>query len=95
MATARPPTAPQAPRASPRRCGGTAADSKVKVSGISAAAPTPCAARAATSQPMPGARAAAADETVKIASPAVNTFLRPYRSPSAAPVSSSTANVSV
>ena len=48
MAMARPPTAPQAPRARPRRSGVTAADSSVRVSGITMAAPTPWTARAAT-----------------------------------------------
>ena len=94
-ATASPPTAPQAPSTRPRRSGGTAADSKVRVSGISIAAPTPCTARAATSQPIPGASAAAADPAVNTASPTVNSRRRPNRSPSVAPVSSSTANVSV
>jgi len=40
MAMASPPTAPQAPSASPRRCGETAADSRVSVSGMRMAAPT-------------------------------------------------------
>jgi hypothetical protein len=44
---------------------------------------------------MPGASAAAADPAVNRASPAVNIRRRPNRSPSAAPVSSSTAKVSV
>jgi len=47
------------------------------------------------SAPAVGARAAAADETVKIARPITNIRRRPNRSPSAAPVRSSTANVSV
>ena len=42
-----------------------------------------------------GASAAAAEPIVKIAMPATNIRLRPKRSPSAAPVSSRTANVSV
>ncbi len=95
MAMARPPTAPQAPRARPRRCGVTAADSSVRVSGITMAAPTPCTARAATSAPMPGASAAAADPAVNRVRPATNIRRRPYRSPSVAPVSSSTAKVRV
>ena len=58
---ARPPIAPQAPSARPRRSGGTAADSSVSVSGMTMAAPTPWKARAAISQPMLGASAAAAE----------------------------------
>src|ERR1700733_6220508 len=95
MATARPPIAPHAPRARPLRCGGTAADSRVRVSGIRIAAPTPCTARAATSHPMLGASAAAADPAVNRPRPPVKSRRRPYRSPSVAPVSSSTANVRV
>src|SRR6266536_3494128 len=47
------------------------------------------------SAPADGASAAAADETVKIASPTTNIRRRPKRSPRAAPVKSKTANVSV
>ena len=95
MAMARPPTAPQAPRAKPRRCGDTAADSSVRVSGITMAAPAPCTARAVTRASMPGASAAAADPAVNSARPIVNMRRRPYRSPSVAPVSSRTAKVRV
>ena len=42
-----------------------------------------------------GANAASADETVKMPIPTENISLRPNRSPRAAPVRSSTANVSV
>ena len=45
--------------------------------------------------PIEGARAALADPTVEMATPMVNRCRRPNRSPSAAPVSSSTAKVSV
>ena len=48
-----------------------------------------------TSQPIVGDNAAAADAAVKITRPATNMRRRPKRSPSAAPVSSSTAKVSV
>jgi hypothetical protein len=41
------------PSATPRRCGGTAAESSVSVSGMSMAAPTPCTARAPISHPVP------------------------------------------
>jgi hypothetical protein len=54
------------------------------MSRTAAAAATPAAPihrAGVSSQPMPGARAAAADEAVKIASPVTNSFLRPYRSP--------------
>ena len=95
MAMARPPTAPQAPSASPRLAGGTAADSSVSVSGMRMAAPTPWTARAATSSPMPEASAAAAEPTVNRPRPITNSRRRPYRSPSVAPVSRRTANVSV
>jgi hypothetical protein len=90
-------TADRAPgaEASPRLSSDTAADSKVRVSGIKTAPPTPCTARAAISQPIPGASAAAAEPAVNKPSPAMNMRRRPYRSPRAAPVSSSTANVSV
>jgi hypothetical protein len=67
----------------------------VRVSGVTIAPPTPWNARAAISQLMLGASAAAADPTVNTASPMVNMRLRPNRSPSAAPVRSNTANVSV
>ncbi len=45
-AIARPPIPPQAPSASPRFSGGTAALSSVRVSGITIAPPSPCTARA-------------------------------------------------
>ena len=95
IATARPLIPPHAPRASPRRSGGTAAERIVSVSGITIAPPTPCTARAASSAPIDGASAAAAEASVKIVSPIVNMRRRPNRSPSAAPVRSSTAKVSV
>ena len=94
-ATARPAVPLQMPRARPRRAGGTAADRIVSVSGVTMAPPTPCRARAAMSVSMLGAIAAIAEPKVKIASPTRNMRLRPNRSPSAAPVMSSTANVRV
>ncbi len=94
-ATARPLTPPQMPSAMPRRAGGTAAERIVRVSGVTIAPPTPCRALAATSASMPGASAAAAEPTVKIARPTRNIRLRPNRSPSAAPVRSRTAKVNV
>ena len=64
---------------------------RVKVSGVTIAAPRPCVARAAISSPVEGASAAAAEDAVKSAIPAMNMRLRPKRSPSAAPVRSRTA----
>jgi len=57
------------------------------------AAPAPCTARAVISQPMPGASAHAADAAVNSPMPAPNIRCRPNRSPSAAPVISSTARL--
>ena len=94
-ATARPPMPPQAPSARPRRSAGTAALRIVSVSGATIAPPRPCSARAATSASIDGARAASADAAVKIPRPITNMRRRPKRSPSAAPVSRKTANVSV
>jgi hypothetical protein len=50
---------------------------------------------AATSTPIDGASAAAAEASVKIPRPIPNIRRRPKRSPSAAPVRSRTANVRV
>ena len=94
-ATARPLMPPQMPNATPRRPAGTAADRTVSVSGMTIAPPTPWAARATSRARIDGASAAAADATVKIAMPIANSRRRPNRSPRAAPVNSSTANVSV
>ena len=58
-----------------------------------AAAPAPWTARAAISQPMPGASAHAADPAVNRPMPAANSRRRPNRSPSAAPVINSTARL--
>ena len=68
-ATASPLTAPQMPNAMPRLAAGTAAVSRVRVSGIMIAAPTPWTARAAMRASMPGARAAAAEAPVKTVRP--------------------------
>ena len=67
----------------------------VMLSGMTIAAPAPCTARAAISAPMLGASAAAALDRVNTLIPTANIRRRPYRSPRAAPVSISTANVSV
>ena len=74
---------------------GVTAASMVRVSGVNSAPPAPCTARAATSTPIDGARAAAAEPAVKTATPIVNIRRRPNRSPSAPPVKSSTAKLSV
>ena len=95
IATPSPLTPLQIPSAMPRPCGGVASDSSVSVSGKTIAAPAPCTARAAISMAVSGDRAAAALAAVKTASPMTNIRRRPKRSPSAAPVRSSTANVSV
>jgi hypothetical protein len=67
----------------------------VMLSGMTIAAPAPCTTRAAISTPMLGASAAAALDRVNTLIPTANIRRRPYRSPRAAPVSISTANVSV
>ncbi|GAA2775406.1 hypothetical protein GCM10020219_052360 [Nonomuraea dietziae] len=81
------------PIAFPRCCGGNIALIRVSDSGNTIAAPTPCNALDAMSMPMSGDSAHAADATVNTASPTANMRRRPNRSPSAAPVSSRTANV--
>src|ERR671914_2398392 len=60
---------------------------------MTSAAPAPWTARAAMSQPTPGARAQAADVAANSARPPANMRRRPKRSPSAAAGSSSTASV--
>ena len=62
------------------------------VAGMTSAAPSPMTARAAISWPEVVASAPAADAAAKISSPAVRAPLRPRRSPSDPPVSSSPAN---
>ena len=94
-ATARPPIPPHAPSARPRRSAGTAAERIVNVSGVTIAPPMPWKARARSSALAVGASAAATEPSVKIPIPIANILRRPKRSPSAAPVSSSTAKVSV
>ena len=94
-ATARPPIPPQAPSATPRRFGGTAAERIVNVSGSTIAPPSPWIARAAISSFADPASAARAEPPVKIARPIAKSRRRPKRSPSAAPVRSRTAKVRV
>lgn len=95
LATASPVTALKMPSAAPRRAGGTAAVSRVSVSGIMIAAPTPWTARKAISSLIPGERAAAAEAPVKTASPVRKSRRRPNLSPRDAPSISSTAKVRV
>ena len=92
--TARPVIAPNTPSAHARRSGGNAALSSASDSGAIIAAPTPCTARAAISQPTLVASAHAADAATNSSSPAANSRRRPNLSPSAAPVISSTAKLS-
>jgi len=69
--------------------------SNVKASGITSAAPHPCTARAAISQPMLGDSEHAAEAAENRPRPATYMRRRPKRSPSAAPVISSTAKLRV
>ncbi len=95
MAIASPATPPHAPSATARRSGRTLADRMVRLSGVISAPPTPWMARARMSSLDVEERAAYADPAVNRTMPMMNMRLRPNRSPSAAPVSSSTAKVSV
>ena len=92
-ATATPVMALKIPIAAPRFSGGKAALRSASATGVSSAAPAPCAARAAISQPTPGASAHAADASANSPRPAAYRFRRPKRSPSAAPVISRTAKL--
>ena len=69
-ATETPVIALKIPIAAPRRSGGKAALSSARPSGISSAAPTPWRARAAISQPAPGASAHSAEAKANSARPA-------------------------
>ena len=62
---------------------------------MTSAPPMPWSARAVISASIDGASAAAAEADVNSPMPSANMRLRPKRSPSAAPVSRKTANVSV
>ncbi len=85
----------QMPSATPRRPAGNASDRRVSVNGVTSAPPAPWRARAPINAPMLGASAAAAEPSVKMANPKLNMRRLPNRSPSAAPVRSSTAKLSV
>ncbi len=92
---ASPVTLLNTPRARARRSGGYAALSSASACGMIIAEPAPWTARAPISQPMPGASAHAADAVVNTPSPVASRRRRPYRSPSAAALISSTAKVRV
>ena len=89
-----PGDAAEDPERRPARLGGNAALSSASASGITSAAPAPCTARAAISLPTLCASAHAAEAATNRPSPAANMRRRPNRSPSAAPVISSTAKLS-
>ena len=91
---ATPATAPQMPNAAPRRSGGNTVVRMASVCGSSSAAPTPCAARKATSQPTLGDRPQAAEASVNKITPTMNSLRCPNRSPSRPAVISSTARTS-
>ena len=74
---------------------GNAAAAMANPCGNISAAPTPCAARAASSAPRLGANAHASDAMKKAKKPARNTRLRPKRSPSEPAVNSTAANVTL
>ena len=84
---------PERPRRAARA--GTPRSAAPATSGITSAAPAPWTARAAISRPTLGASAHAADASENSPSPAANSRRRPNRSPSAAPVISSTAKLSL
>src|SRR3954468_725859 len=90
-ATPSPEIAAQVPGAAGRPSGGKAVESSVSVSGITTADPMPWATRAPTRTAGEPASPATADAAVKTTTPPLKTRRRPKRSPSAAPVSMSTA----
>ena len=92
---ATPVTPLKIPSAFPRSCGGKTALRTAIASGIKSAAPAPCPARAAMSQPTLVASAQATDAATNRPRPAANMRRLPNRSPSAAPVSNNTAKVRV
>jgi hypothetical protein len=78
-----------------RSAGAKLASMMARLAGVISAPPMPCTARAAISQPMPGAAAHSTDAKVNQPSPARNTRRRPQRSPSEPASSISEARVSV
>ncbi len=81
------------PSALARSSRGYATPNSAIASGMMSAAPAPCTARAAISPAALVASAQATEAATNSPSPAVNMRRRPKRSPSAAPVSSSTAKL--
>ena len=77
VATPRPVTPPQMPMASARRASGTAPTSSVSESGMIAAAPKPCRARATMSWPESVESAANAELSVKTTMPITKRVRRP------------------
>ena len=94
-ATPRPDTPPQMPIAIARRAGGTAPASRVSDSGMIAAAPRPCSARAAISAPALSLSAEPIEAAVNRVTPSSIIRRRPTRSPSVAAGSMKVANASV
>jgi hypothetical protein len=94
-ATPSPLMPPQMPTAAVRRFSGTAWASRVRASGVTAAPPRPCTARAAVSCHDSVASPAAAEASVKTTRPIRNIRRRPIRSPIADAVSRNAANGSV
>ena len=94
-ATPRPATPPQMPIARARSRTGTEPAISVSESGMSAAPPMPCTARAAMSWPGFVLRPAKAEATVKTRMPAANTVRRPKRSPRATAIRMKVAKLSV
>jgi hypothetical protein len=95
MATPRPATPPQTPMAMARWAFGTAAASRVSDSGMMAAPPTPCTARATMSMAGAVARADPMEARVNSEMPLTNSRRRPKRSPSVDAPSMSVAKVRV
>src|SRR5262249_31191911 len=93
LATDSPVIALTIPIAAPRRSGGNAALRSARPSGITSADPAPWTARATINASTLGASAAATDAAVNRPSPSANSLRRPYRSPTTAPVISSTAKL--
>ena len=91
-ATPSPFTAPHNPIAALRRAAGTALTTSVSDNGWIAAAPTPCRTLAAISADPVVASAHATEPRLNNVMPTRNTRRLPYRSPSAAAVSSRPAN---
>ena len=94
-ATPSPETPPQMPMATGRMAAGTAAARRVSDSGMTAAAPSPCTARAAISASELELSAEAMDARVNSAMPASITRRRPQRSPRVAAGSMKVAKDSV